>query len=134
MSYLYLATSLNPNGSSIFTLTVVIAGLGIVIGTLALLIFIFSLFGKSISKAQERAKDKKIPKTPGEKPKNEIPLPPPIIDDEGISPEIVAAISAAVYMQENGEVKIKSIRRKRTPVSSRNAWAQAAVIENTKPF
>lgn len=134
MNYFNLTTSLNPDGSIIFTLTVVIAGLGIVIGTLALLICIFSLFGKGLSKAQERVKKKSAADVNEEKPKNEIPLPPPIIEEEGIAPEIIAAISAAVYMQENGAVKIKSIKRKRTPVNSRNAWAQAAVVENTKPF
>ena len=134
MDFFNLSTSLNPDGSIIFTLTVIIAGLGIVIGTLALLILIFSLFGKGLSAAQKKAKKKNAPEAETEKTKSEIPLPPPIIEEEGIAPEVIAAISAVVYMQENANVTIKSIKRKRSPAKIRNAWAQAAVIENTKPF
>ena len=52
---------------------------------------------------------------------------------QGINEEIVAAISAAVYSMEGADSKIVSIRRK-NPVTGRNPWAQAAVIDNTKPF
>lgn len=134
MDFVLLATTLNPNGSFVFTLTVVIAGLGIVLATLGLLILIFSAFGKLLTAAQSKAK--KEPEAPGktEKVKNEVPPPPPIIEDEGIAPEVIAAISAAVYMQENKNVTIKSIKRKRAFKQSGNSWAKAGIIENTKPF
>ena len=54
-----IATAVQPDRSIGFTLTVVIAGLGIVLATLALLIVIFKLFGKAVFSAQERAKEKK---------------------------------------------------------------------------
>ena len=124
-----------PDRSLGFTLTVVIAGLGIVLATLALLIIVFSLFGRAVYSAQKKADEKKnkerIENSINEI-KNIVPLPPPPAKDDEISPEIVAAISAAVYMLEGDGAKISSIRRKGE--SRANVWANAAAVENAKPF
>ena len=134
MDLLYLATKLIPDSSVTFTLTVVIAGISIVLVTLMVLIVIFSLFGKALVRAQKKPKSSDKGNTaPQTEKKNEVPPPPPIIE-AGIPGEVIAAISAAVYMQDNSGVTIKSIRRKRPEAKSRNAWAQAAVIDNTRPF
>ena len=53
---------------------------------------------------------------------------------EGISGEIIAAISAAVYAIEGPSAVVRSVTRKKSPVSSRNPWAQAAINDNTRPF
>ena len=133
----YASTSITPDGSLAFTLTVVIAGLSIVLGTLALLILVFSLFGKLTSRAEMKSKkaDEKpdIPKPPVIKTPFELPPPPPIIES-GTSPEIVAVITAAVAAYEGGDARITSIKRKSGAGQSVNMWAQAALFDNTKPF
>lgn len=139
MDFLTLATSVVPDRSLGFTLTVIIAGLGIVLGTLAILIVIFRLFG-AIMEASQKSSQKKAQKKAEAQKKDVIPapvipaqLPTPVVED-GINPEVVAAISAAVYTMENGKnVTISSITRK-NPITGRNPWAQAAVIDNTRPF
>ncbi len=66
----------------------------------------------------------------------------PIIED-GISQEVVAAISAslAVIMgDDNKNYKITSVKHAKNSTNqnikgiSRNAWARASFAENTKPF
>lgn len=129
--------------------TVVVSGISIVMGTLILLIIVFYLFGFVVSHmvdaSQKRAAkkaEKKKAKAPQAKAENIAPAvqtiasaaPKAELDvQQGISEEIVAAISAAVYSMEGADSKIVSIRRK-NPVTGRNPWAQAAVIDNTKPF
>ena len=137
MDFFLLATSLKPDGSFAFTATVVVAGLFIVLLTLAAMIVIFSLFSRIVVLFEERANKKKqnvinktVPTPPEIKSVSELPPPPPI--EDGVPPEIVAVISAAVYSLEGEGAKISSI--KRVPKRVRSPWAQAAVIENTKPF
>ncbi len=135
MNFVLAATSAVPDRSLAFTLTVIIAGLGTVLATLALLILIFNLFGKGFSFLEsKKKKSSKLPETPPVARKNEVPLPPPIEPQNGTPPEVVAAITAAIYSLEGEGAVIKSIKRKSSASTSRSEWAQAAVIENTKPF
>lgn len=76
-------------------------------------------------------KEKTVP-APVEVNKNEIPLPLQV--DEGAPPEVVAAITAAVYLMEGEGATVKKITRKKSPDNVRSAWAQAAVTDNTRPF
>ena len=140
---LFAATTLQPDNSITFTATVVIAGLGTVLAALALLIVIFNAFGKLVSKSEARAKKKKAKKLLEEvQPENvypdisEMELFDPLLEEEqsGIAPEIVAAISAAVYMYEGENAVITSIRRKKRQAATRSVWAQAAVMDNTRPL
>lgn len=50
---------------------------------------------------------------------------------DGISPEIVAAISAAVFCAYPG-AQITSLRR--APERPRSAWREAGLLESTRPF
>lgn len=136
MDLIYAATSIQPDRSFVFTITVIIAGLGIVLATLALLIVIFQAFGKGLYLIQEKKKNKNVNKEDNAPPQrlNEVPPPPPIIEPQGIPDEVVAAIGAAVYMLEGEGAKITSISRVKPNKATRSAWAQAAVIDNTKPF
>ena len=68
MDMLTLVTSAVPDRSLGFTLTVVIAGIGIVLFTLFLLVLVFYAFGTIVSKTQAKAKKK------AEK-KNQLPQP-----------------------------------------------------------
>ena len=54
-------------------------------------------------------------------------------ENDEIPEEVIAVISAAVATMYGGseKVKIKSVKRSR---AKRSAWANAGVIENTRPF
>ena len=144
MKSILLAAAAQPDRSFAFTATVVIAGIGIVLATLAVLIVIFNIFGKAVHDSQEKAKKKQREKLAQQMIKDhfvpepvkvgsaELPPPPPVA--QGVAPEIVAAISAAVYMLEGEQARISAIQRKSTKTTARSAWAQAAVLDNTRPF
>ncbi len=137
MNTAFITGAMTPDGSFAFTLTVVISGLSIVLGTLALLIVIFSNFGKAVAffeaKNEKKKKKEESSLSFENVKKNEVPPPPPIIES-GVSPEVAAVISAAVYMYEGEGAEIKSVRRKTAAYRGENPWAQAAVNDNTKPF
>lgn len=136
-----LATSVVPDTGGEFTATVIIAGLGIVLSTLALLIVVFKLFGNIMEKSQQSKKKKQAQKQLKQM-EQEVQaassVSAPIVEksavQEGISGEIIAAISAAVYAIEGPNAVVRSVTRKKSPVTSRNPWAQAAINDNTRPF
>lgn len=134
MELFALATSITPDRTPTFTATVVIAGLGIVLVTLAVLIVVFKLFGNIVSKSQNKSKKKAVEAQQKEMQQvSTAPAAKPA--QQGISGEVVAAISAAVYALEGEGAVIRSITpKKQSPIGVRNPWAQAAVIENTRPF
>ena len=120
------------------------AGLGIVLATLAVLILVFKVFGNIVSKSQNKAKEK-AKKEQLEKMQNAAANPAPVSkkpvaqsEQSGISGEVIAAISAAIYATEGENAVIRSVTpvipKKQSPVSVRNPWANAAIIENTRPF
>lgn len=132
--------------------TVVIAGVGIVLGVLIVLIGVFSGFGKLVSKLEASAKkravrkaEKKAAKQAEKSGKKEVPViseapaaakvqaaPVPVVE-QGISGEVVAAITAAITASEGtNQFVIRSVKKKN--VGSRNPWARAAVTDNTKSF
>lgn len=145
MDIITLATNIVADRSATFTVTVIVAGIGIVLCTLLVLIGVFYAFGAIVSKSQASAKKKEAKKIQSEmeaalsKASESIPAPAPAptsapVVEEGISGEVVAAISAAVYAMEGGSAVIRSVSRKVSPVTTRNPWAQAAVVDNTRPF
>ena len=66
MDIFTMATNVVPDRSLAFTLTVVIGGIGIVLGTLMVLILVFFAFGKIMSVSQARAKKKEAKKIQSE--------------------------------------------------------------------
>lgn len=131
--------------------TVVVAGVGIVLGVLIVLIFVFSGFGKLVSsmetsakkraakkaaKKAEKAAEPAQPTAPAVKaapPVVQAPVAPAPVVEAGISGEIVAAITAAIAAQEGtNQFVIRSVKKK--DVGSRNPWARAAVMDNTRAF
>lgn len=141
MELFALVTSTVPDTDAAFTATVVIAGLGIVLVTLAVLIVVFKVFGNIVSKSQNKAKQKTVEQQQAMMKQsaqsvsvsNAAPVKAPVA--QGISTEVVAAISAAVYAVEGENAIIRSITpKKQSPIGVRNPWAQAAVIDNTRPF
>lgn len=135
-----------PDTGAGFTATVVIAGVGIVVGMLLLLIVVFYAFGAVVSNAEKAAKKRKMHKMeqkmeaqPSVAPAPSVPKPAAAVPapevENGISGEIVAVISAAVAASEGSGAVVRSIRAvKNNTVASRNPWAAAAVLDNTRPF
>lgn len=123
--------------------SMLLTGFAIVFGVLLLLIFIIWLYGTIVSNAQKKAVERKATKEAqkrkelleAEKPKPKVQtslVNEPVVSTNGISDEVVAVISAAVYSMYGSKqkVKIKSIKRRK----SQSAWARAAMLENNKPF
>lgn len=119
-------------------LIVLAAGLVIVFAVLICLILIIRLYGSVIQSAQKGRRKKEEPAAP--QPNAALPLeePQPALSVQPaaqgeISPEIIAAISAAVYALYGTETPILSVRRcRRTGV--RSVWGQAGVLRGTHPF
>lgn len=145
--------------SALFTTTVVVSGILIVVGVLFLLIGVFQLFGiivpkinqKAIENEEKRAARKakraakkaaKLAEKNGEAEQavaseepvtnTQQPAEPSPVVEQGISGEVVAAITAAIVASEGTGVTVRSIKKKK--VCGRNPWAQAANIDNTRPF
>ena len=115
MDFITLATSVKADTSLPFTATVIIAGLGIVLCTLAILVLVFKGFGAVISKTQNKSKKSKndtnkAQPAPAVAKKT---APTATAANSGVSEEIVAAISAAVYAMEGSGAVVTSV----TPVA-----------------
>lgn len=159
MSPILMFEFVNP---SLFDATVIISGITIVVAVLFLLIQIFNLFGviipkiekcskaleekRALRKIEKKAKKAaKLAEKTGESVEASVtsnaseqtvkstvaPAPLPVVE-QGISGEVVAAITAAIVASEGTGVVVRSIKKKN--VAGRNPWAQAANIDNTRPF
>lgn len=117
--------------------TMLLTGFTVVFSVLILLIIIIYIYGGIMYKIQNRSKSKKEDKKskPAQAKKTEIPVKKAVSVASGneIPGEIVAVISAAVdsmYGSQSGRVRIKSIKKS----GGRSPWANAGVINNTRPF
>lgn len=113
---------------------VVLTGFVVVFSMLILLILIIKLYSFIVVKAQQGGTKKKekpaaVPLT--SESKNVVPAAP--VSDDGVSQEVVAVISAAVASMYGSpeKVKIKSIKKSN---GGRSAWANAGILDNTRPF
>lgn len=150
---------LTADTSAVFTATVVIAGISIVVGVLLLLILVFNIFGKIVPIIERKSKaaaERKAARKAARKARRaakkaakkgeaveesnseaEIsapiltPAPAPIVE-QGVSGEVVAAIAAAVAATDGSGAVVRSIKKKK--VSGRNPWSAAATADNTRPF
>ena len=130
-------------------LTILITGFTVVFAVLIVLIFIIKIYGTIVTKALAASQERKARKaaekqkaleqerTQQENAKAATaaePAPAPTPASQGISPEIVAVIAAAVdSTYGTGGARITSIKKSQTP-NSRPAWGMAGVFENTRPF
>ncbi|MBQ9375636.1 MAG: OadG family protein [Ruminococcus sp.] len=118
--------------------SVVITGIVVVFIGLILLIFFVFLYGKIFDginnrKAEKQRKEleKKLPSTPDVSPSAKTTVP---VVESGIDDEIVAVIAAAIAAmsaKSGKKMKLKSVKYAKP---SRPAWANAGIIENTRPF
>ena len=118
---------------------VILTGFVVVFAVLLLLIIIIKIYSSIVNKAQSTGfKVKKKVETPG-KPEETVTKVEPVKEQpvqtqtDGIPGEVIAVISAAVATMYGGKdkVRIKSVKKSG---SKRSAWANAGVLENTRPF
>lgn len=118
-------------------LTVLLTGIVVVFVMLIFLTYIIKGYGAIVSSIEEKmGVNKKAQESPT--PINFVSAKKPAALTEqyvqaGISDEVVAAISAAVYMMYGASASsVTSIRR--ASQSNRSAWGMAGMLENTRPF
>lgn len=136
-----VSADLSLYDKSISAAKVILTGFVVVFAMLFFLIIIIKIYSAVISGAQ-RASDKRMKKkekvmerVSGDSGVHIIKKPayvtPPTVDDD-IPEEIVAVIAAAVAASgDSPKVRIKSIRK---AGGGRSAWANAGVLDNTRPF
>lgn len=117
------------------TWSVVLVGLVVVFAVLLILVTICWAMGKIFSSVSggnggEKKASKKAEAAPAPAVKKEAAAP---VVEEGISDEVVAAISAAIAcMMGSGKTfALRSVSRAR---GARSAWSAAGLAENTRPF
>ncbi|MGN0490827.1 OadG family transporter subunit [Ruminococcus sp.] len=120
---------------------VILTGFVVVFAVLLLLILIIKLYSTIVQKAQQSGKKKKEKvKIKEEIPSVSAPAAAPVVStpsvqsaQDGVTDEVVAVISAAVATMygSSGKARIKSIKKSD---AGRSAWANAGILDNTRPF
>ena len=116
--------------------TMLLTGFTVVFIVLILLILIIYVYGTIIYKAHNKSKEKKEANLKAQQTETAPVASAPVVtsaSSDEIPNEIVAVIAAAVdsmYGQSGSKVKIKNIKKS----NGRNAWANAGVLDNTRPF
>lgn len=120
-----------------FILSVMVTGIAVVFLVLVILIVIVSIMGKIFESMDNSKKNKTSKELPVKPAAPAAPAPVVTEDSDGLTDDVVAAITAAISVvlssegEENKPFVIKSIKRVR---EARNAWNYAGVVENTRPF
>lgn len=134
-----VAAELSLYEKSISSAKVILTGFVVVFAMLFLLILIIKIYGAIVSGVQNAADRKRRTKekvveslgtaTVVQKPAY---VTAPTIE-AGIPDEVIAVIAAAVEAscEPNAKTRIKSIK---TSNGGRSAWANAGVLDNTRPF
>lgn len=123
---------MDPQNDVLLSLTILLTGLVVVFAVLIFLILIINIYGNIIYKVTQKRHKAKEEATLAAAPAP-APEPAPIEVEEGIPGEVVAAISAAVYMTYGASTPaIRSV--KRAAVNPRSLWGEAGRLENTRPF
>lgn len=124
--------------TSSYVAAVVITGLVVVFSALLILVALLYLMGAIFHRKKKPADAAKPASTAKPSPAAGATIikasDAAVVEQNGLSEEIVAAISAAVAMISESSGKkllIKSISRSG---NSRSSWAQAGKIDNTRPF
>ncbi len=137
-----IAAELSLSEKSIAAAKVILTGFVVVFAMLFLLILIIKIYSAVIAGAQRaadnRAKRKERVMEPVDADsgvhiiKKPAYVTPPAVDDD-IPEEIVAVIAAAVAatMPSAAQPRIKSIKKAN---GGRSAWANAGILDNTRPF
>ncbi len=104
---------------------VVCTGMGLVFAILIVICLLITAQGKLFDWLQAKQNP----------PKAELPKPPQPqpAEEDSVSPEILAAITAAAYAMV-GECKICSVQPVKKTILSKSSWAKAGMEEATTPF
>ncbi len=109
--------------------TVVFTGVSIVFFVLILLYIIITIQGVLFKNASKKAASADVSNAP--QPLASAEMLAPVVED-GISNEVVAAITAAIAcMEGSAGFTVKSVKRAK---ERRNAWGNAAAVSYTEPF
>ena len=122
------------------SLTVLLTGLVIVFVMLVVLTYIIKGYGVVVRKIETKMESKQVgipsvhpSMTASASIAPKVAIASASVAEAGISAEVVAAISAAVYMMYGTSAgPVASIRRAAQP--NRSAWRMAGILENTRPF
>lgn len=136
---------LTAAGLDAFDGTLVSTSLVLVFSLLVALCLIVMLEGKLFDALNKKKADAARAALAQSAPSAKVPAPkaapapraaaPAPVVEAGIPGEVVAAIAAAVYCLEGGQVTLRSVRRQPQAAGSRRgAWGQAGVVQNTQPF
>lgn len=114
-------------------ISVVLTGVSVVFSVLIILVFLVWAVGKIFISVEASKKQKMKQAAPVPQSKQ---APKVEYIEEGISDEVVAAITAAIstVMSSEGNANgfaVKSIKRVK---EGRSAWNSAGIMENTRPF
>jgi len=106
----------------------------VIVGIVVVFVILLILVGlcTGMSRLLHREKKTPPPEKKEEAPVKEAPV-PEAKAEEGVSGEVIAAISAAVacILGPDKKFVVRSIKRQK---SGRTAWNAAGVAENTRPF
>lgn len=118
--------------------SVVITGIVVVFIGLILLIFFVFLYGKIFeainNKKSEKSKKILESKAPVIKTQESSAAASVPVVEDGIDEEIVAVITAAIAAMSADSGKKMMLKSVKYAKPSRPAWANAGIIENTRPF
>ena len=116
------------------SITILLTGFAVVFSVLLILIGIIKAYGTVIYKIQSRKQAEKASRN-ADLPKAERdPEPAAVVTVDEAEPDdaLIAVISAAVYsMYKPSKVRIKSVRKAQ---SRSNAWRNAGISDNVRPF
>lgn len=129
----------------VLAMTVLITGLVVVFCVLILLTFIIKGYSTLIYNAQNKKKGNKGSGSKKMEQKKEAPKPQvtkavtqspsaPVKAETGIPGEIIAAISAAIAVMNDGTGTSYTIKSVKRAAGSRPVWGTAGLMENTRPF
>ena len=114
------------------TATVVIVGFGLVFMILLILVLVLNLEGRIFAGIDKRKKQKAAAvAAAAEVITAPAPAPAAPVIEDGIPPEVVAAIAAAIAAMDGGKYTLRSLTRKK---DGRSPWNVAATVSYTQPF
>ncbi len=130
-----------PNWSGVDTAALVASGLLVVFAALCVIILFIWLMGKvmgvtSGAKKENKPVEKEVKAAPAPVKAPAAPVAAAPAAEDGISDEVVVAISAAIsaMMMAQGNTKPFAIRSIKRVKDGRSAWNAAGVSDNTRPF
>lgn len=133
MGALFAPMALTAAGSYPSNAVVVAIGISLVFLILVILTLVILLQGKIFDSIAAGKKQKAAAPAAPQKAAPAAPAPAPAapVVEEGIPPEVVAAIAAAVASLEGGKYTLRSLTRVK---DGRGAWGLAGVVSGTEPF